>query len=70
MAQSQSSSLTGLTVTTHLGHSLHARRYVSLIRALKVWEHAKRDVEDVARHFNYIHYNPVKQVCAGSRNSL
>ena len=25
------------------------------------WEHALRDERDYARHFDYIHYNPVKQ---------
>ncbi|HSG68770.1 MAG TPA: transposase [Planctomycetaceae bacterium] len=26
----------------------------------KFWEHTLRDEEDFERHFNYIHYNPVK----------
>jgi len=26
----------------------------------RFWEHALRDEEDYARHFDYIHYNPVK----------
>jgi putative transposase len=26
----------------------------------RYWEHAIRDEEDVERHFDYIHYNPVK----------
>jgi len=26
----------------------------------RFWEHALRDDEDYARHFDYIHYNPVK----------
>jgi putative transposase len=32
-------------------HGVLQRRY---------WEHAIRDEEDYARHFDYIHYNPVK----------
>ena len=30
------------------------------IRSGQVWEHALRDKRDYARHFDYIHYNPVK----------
>lgn len=26
----------------------------------RFWEHAIRDEKDMARHFDYIHYNPVK----------
>jgi putative transposase len=26
----------------------------------RFWEHTIRDEEDLARHFDYIHYNPVK----------
>lgn len=26
----------------------------------RFWEHALRDEEDYARHFDYLHYNPVK----------
>lgn len=26
----------------------------------RFWEHTVRDEEDLAKHFDYIHYNPVK----------
>jgi putative transposase len=26
----------------------------------QVWEHTLRDEDDYARHFDYLHYNPVK----------
>jgi putative transposase len=26
----------------------------------RFWEHTIRDEEDLAKHFDYIHYNPVK----------
>jgi hypothetical protein len=29
-------------------------------RSGQAWEHALRDEEDYAKHFDYIHYNPVK----------
>ena len=32
----------------------------SFTRSGQAWEHALRDEEDYARHFDYIHYNPVK----------
>ena len=31
----------------------------------KFWEHTVRDDEDYARHFHYLHYNPVKHGLAG-----
>jgi putative transposase len=31
----------------------------------RFWEHTIRDGDDLLRHFNYIHYNPVKHKYAG-----
>ena len=40
------------------GSRIRQRRRGVLQR--RFWEHALRDEEDYARHFDYIHYNPVK----------
>lgn len=56
-------------IKTIFSHSLPARERVSASRAGKgerglwqrrYWEHTLRDETDLARHVNYIHFNPVK----------
>jgi len=32
----------------------------------RFWDHVIRDEDDLARHMDYIHYNPVKHGCAAS----
>jgi putative transposase len=34
------------------------------VRQRRFWEHTIRDADDLRRHFDYIHYNPVKHGCA------
>jgi len=40
------------------GSRIRQRRHGVLQR--RFWEHALRDADDYARHFDYIHFNPVK----------
>jgi putative transposase len=34
----------------------------------RFWEHLIRDLDDLNRHINYIHYNPVKHGLVQSAN--
>lgn len=45
------------------GENIHASRQVKRERGIwqrRYWEHQIRDDDDLARHVDYIHYNPVK----------
>jgi putative transposase len=41
-------------------HSYREKGYEGEVWQNRFWEHTIRDDEDFARHFHYIHYNPVK----------
>jgi len=43
----------------------HARRRECSLWQRRFWEHLIRDADDLAAHFDYVHYNPVKHgLCA------